>query len=260
MNHLDILIPCCVAFAIFIYLLWYIESRIRNVARQIALDSPLRKVMTVSVELRREFFMEALKLSDEEIDASPRMVRHISLHLQTWKAHYQGDVGFYGERGEELRRDKIWEFPTTSSQFPLDLAKCSLFGKAGEKADSDSDSGRSAPERLEVLLSHKAIIIYARDGRFEWRVNSGHSYKPSPSDLVIPIREDDLQEYRDTYGHDDPDWLMITGHNRYYKRLGRWAAWRVLAVFPEPLSSTTFFLDGSPEKPNDQALTGAPDD
>jgi len=258
MNRLDILIPCCAAFAIFIF--WYIDSRIRGVARQIALDSPLRKVMKMSVELRREFFVEALKLSDEEIDASPRIVRHVSLHLQTWKAHYQGEIGFYGERGEELKRSKIWAIPTTSSQFPLDLAECSLFGKSDGKTDSDSDFGPSAPERLEVLLSHKAIIICARNGRFGSHVNSCTSYKPRPSDLVIPIREDDLQEYRDTYGHDDPDWLMMTGYNRYYRRQGRWASWSASAVFPGSLSSTTSSLDSTPVKPNDQALTGAPDD
>jgi hypothetical protein len=122
--------------------------------------------------------------------------------------------------------------------------------EADEKQDSVSEFGPASPEKLAVLLSHKTIIIRARDGRFDWHASSGHSYKPSPSDLVIPIREDDLHDYVDTYGDDDLDWFMVAGYSRRYKRDGRWASWSMTAVYPKALSSTTSVLDKSAVRPN----------
>jgi hypothetical protein len=133
----------------------------------------------------------------------------------------------------------------------LELARYPLFGKTFEQKDGSSDVGPKSPEKLMVLLSHKAIMVRARDGRFDWGLCYGHSYTPSSSELVIPIREDDLYEYVDNYGHDDADFLMMRGRARRYKRDGRWASWRITAVYPEPLSSTASALDKNPVKPND---------
>jgi len=220
MNRFDILILCCSAFGLFIF--WYIDRQMRTVSRQIEFDSPLREVIAANVELQREFLSEALKLSAEEIDGSREMVLGIRLRLQIWKAHYSGDVAFFRKMGEEpFKRESIHEFPTSTFQFPLALAKCSLFVQAHERGVDELDFGPHSTEKLEVLLSHKAIIIRARDGRFESDA-SGHSYKPRSSDLVIPIREEDLQEFVDTFGRDDPDWLMMTGNERRYQCQGRW--------------------------------------
>jgi hypothetical protein len=247
MARLDILILCCVAFAFLV--LWYIDRQVRDVTRQIEFDSPLREVIAVNVEIQRKCFSEALKLSDEEIDAAPRIVRGIRLRLQVWKTHYSGDIAFYGKLGEGpcWKREDIQEFPTSTFQFLLVLAQHPLLGPADE---SRSDFGLKAPEGLEVLLSHKAIIIRGRDGRFECDA-AGHCYKPRPSDLVIPTREADLREYVDTFGLDDPDWLMVTGRTRHYERRGRWAVWTLCAVSPKSVSSTISSLDDSAVKPND---------
>jgi hypothetical protein len=249
MTRVDIFFACLLLVSF--YLFWRIDQ-LHHRLRQVERDSLLREVMTVSVQLRREYFSEALKLSDEEIDGAPQTVRGIWLRLLIWKAHYSGDIAFFRGPGEEPKRESIYQFPTDSFQFPVELARCCLFGEADEKQDSVLEFGPKSPEKLEVLLSHKAIIIRARDGRFEWAVSSGHSYKLRPSDLVIPIREDDLQEYLDTYGHDDADFLMMMGRERRYKRDGRWASWRIAAVCPEALSSTTSVLDESPVEPNDK--------
>ena len=247
MDRLDILILCCVAFTILIF--WYIDRQIRAVARQIEFDSPLREVIAVNIEIQRKFFSEALRLSDEEIDAAPRIVRGIRLRLQVWKTHYSGDIAFYGELGEEpcLKREDIYAFPTSTFQFPVVLAQHPLLGPADK---SGPHFGPKASESLEVLLSHKAIIVRARDGRFEFDA-AGHCYKPRPSDLVIPTREADLKEYVDTFGCDDPDWLMMTGQQRRYERRGRWAMWTMFAVSPGSLSSTMLSLDDGAVKPSD---------
>jgi hypothetical protein len=232
-----------------VYLLHQFE-RLRNRVHRLEFEPPLREVMTICVELGREFFAEALNLPDDEID-NPEMVRAIWLRLQIWKEHYTGDIAFHVRFGEEpLKRASISEFPTTSFQFPLELATYPLFGKEFEQRNP-SDSGANSAEKLVVLLSHKAIIIRARDGCFAGGVSSGHSYQPSTSDLVIPIREDDLHEYIDNFGHDDPDFLMMAGSVRRYERSGRWASWSITALFPEVLSFTTAHLDKSTVKPND---------
>jgi len=54
------------------------------------------------------------------------------------------------------------------------------------------------------------------------------------SDFVIPIREDDLQEYRENTP-DDADWDMTAGQKRFYERSGRWGSWRVSSVSPKTL-------------------------
>jgi hypothetical protein len=245
MNRVDIVILCCLA----IFILWYIHRQIRILSQQIEFDSPLREVIAAQVELQNEFLSEALKLSEQEISGATQIIRGITVQLQIWKAHYSGEVAFYRKFAEEpVKRTIIHEFPTSHYQFPLALAKHTLFAVADE--NFHLDFGPNSPEKLEVLLSHKAIIIRARDGRFEWDA-SGHCYKQQPSDLVIPIREQDLQECVDTYGQDDPDWSMMTGHERRYERRGRWARWSIFAVFPESLSRTTSSLDASVVKPND---------
>jgi hypothetical protein len=248
-TGVDISLAC--GLLISFYLFWRIDQ-LHHRLRRVESDGLLREVITVSVQLSREYFSEALKLSDEEIDGSPQAVRGMRLRLLTWKAHYTGDIAFFRGPGEDPKRESVYEFPTVSFQFPLELARCCLFGEADERQDSVSGFGPGSPEKLAVLLSHKAIIIRARDGRFDWRVSSGHSYKPGPSDLVIPIREDDLHDYLDTYGHDDLDWVMVAGHARRYKRDGRWATWSMTAIYPEALSSTTSVLDKSAVKPNDK--------
>src|SRR5258708_38874439 len=127
----DIFLACWLIMTL--YLFWRIG--------QLERDSPLREVMTVSVQLRREYFSEALKLSDEEIDGSPQAVRGIWLRLLIWKAHYTGEITFFRGSGEEPKRERIYEFPTDSFQFPLGLATCGLFGEADEKQESVSDFG-----------------------------------------------------------------------------------------------------------------------
>ena len=239
MTGVDISLAC--GLLISFYLFWRIDQ-LHHRLRRVESDGLLREVITVSVQLSR----------DEEIDGSPQAVRGMRLRLLTWKAHYTGDIAFFRGPGEDPKRESVYEFPTVSFQFPLELARCCLFGEADERQDSVSGFGPGSPEKLAVLLSHKAIIIRARDGRFDWRVSSGHSYKPGPSDLVIPIREDDLHDYLDTYGHDDLDWVMVAGHARRYKRDGRWATWSMTAIYPEALSSTTSVLDKSAVKPNDK--------
>ena len=240
----------CLAMVI-LYLGWRI-GQLRDRVRRLEFEGPLREVITVSVELRPEFFSEALKLPREEISRSSEMVRAIWLRLQIWKDHYTGEIAFYARFGEEpLGRSSICEFPTDSFQFPLELARCVLFGKALDRENRSFDFGPTSSEKLVVLLSQKALVIRARDGRFDWIASSGHCYKPSPSDLLIPIREDDLDEFLDNYGHDDPDWLQMKGLDRHYKRDGRWANWRITALYPESLSWTTAHFDKSAVKPND---------
>jgi len=98
MDRLDILILCCVAFTILIF--WYIDRQIRAVARQIEFDSPLREVIAVNIEIQRKFFSEALRLSDEEIDAAPRIVRGIRLRSGLEDPLFRRHC-IYGELGEE---------------------------------------------------------------------------------------------------------------------------------------------------------------
>jgi len=249
-TRVDVFLTCLL-LGIF-YLLWRIDQLHRRLG-DVERDSLLHEVMWVTVQLRREYFLEALGLSDEETDGAPHAVRGIGLRLSIWKAHYSGEVVFFRGPGEEPKRESIFESPTFSSQFPLEVARCCLFRDSDENQDTLLDFGPKSPEKLEVLLSHKAIIIRTRDGRFEWGVSgTGHLYKPRPSDVVIPIREDDLFEYLDTYGRDDADFLMMMGDARRYKRDGRWATWNITAVYPKPFSRTTTRLDQSAVKPNDR--------
>jgi hypothetical protein len=129
--------------------------------------------------------------------------RRWALRLLIWKAHYSGDIALFRGTADAPERKNIYEFPTVSFQFPLELASSGLLRALDEKQDSTSEFGPKVPERLNVLLSHNAIIIRPRNGRFDWRLSSGRSHKPSSSDLVIPIREDDLDDYEDTYGSGD---------------------------------------------------------
>ena len=61
-----------------------------------------------------------------------------------------------------------------------------------------------------------------------------------------------FRERVDTYGRDDADWLMMTGHARRYEPAGRWASWSITAVNPELLSETTAHLDNGEVRPNDK--------
>jgi hypothetical protein len=232
----------------------YVLHRIGNLhnrVHRLEFESPLRQVIAVNVELKRQFFSESLQLPDDEVDF-PEIVRAIRLRLQLWKGHYAGDVSFYANFDEErLDRSEFSEYPTRSSQFPIELAAYPLFGKRLDVQIGPPAVGANSPEKLVVLLSHKAIIIRARDGRFPGNVSSGHLYRPEARDLLIPIRADDLREYEDDFGHDDPDFLQMIGSSRRYQWSGRWAAWNLAAVSPEILSFTTSFLDKSPVRPND---------
>jgi hypothetical protein len=245
----DIFFACWLL--VTLYLFWRI-SQLQHRLRQVEFDGDLREVVEANVQLRREYFSEALALSDQEIDSSPQRVRGISLRILIWKAHYSGDIALFREPGEKPKHESICEFPTVLFQFPLELASCGLLREIDEKQKSVLEFGPKSPEKLNVLLSHKAIIIRPRDGRFDWGISSGRSYKPRPSDLVIPIREGDLDKYEDTYGSGDADWHMMTGSARRYKRDGRWADWSIAAVYPKPLSGTTARLDQSAVKPNDK--------
>jgi hypothetical protein len=235
-----------VVIGVAVCIIWYFHKLMRVFIRQIEFRSPLREVIKVGIELQNMFFTEALKLSDEEISGNSDIVHGIQLHLRIWKAHYSGDISFYRKLGEEpLKSVKIQEFPTVRYQFPISLAEHSLFGLPDQ--NRLFDFGPNGTEKLEVLLSHKAIIVRARDGDL-WRSASSTE---RPSEIVIPIREQDLTEYVDTFGNDDPDWFRATGLQRRYQRRGRWAWWNMSAVYPQSLSWTTSFLDKSAIKPND---------
>jgi len=91
-TRVDIFLAC--GLLVGLYLFWRIDQ-LHHRLRRVESDSPLREVITVSVQLRREYFSEALKLSDAEIDGSSQAVRGMWLRLLTWRAHYTGatDVG-----------------------------------------------------------------------------------------------------------------------------------------------------------------------
>jgi hypothetical protein len=150
-TGVDISLAC--GLLISFYLFWPIDQ-LHHRLRRVESDGLLREVITVSVQLSREYFSEALKLSDEEIDGSPQAVRGMRLRLLTWKAHYTGDIAFFRGPGEGPKRESVYEFPTVSFQFPLELARCCLFGEADERQDSVSGFGPGSPEKLAVLLSH----------------------------------------------------------------------------------------------------------
>jgi hypothetical protein len=131
---------------------------------------------------------------------------------------------------------------------PHQWARYPLFGREFEQKDHPLDFSANGPEKLVVLLSGlpaAGLPFFPTSGPVTRR------YRASPSDLVIPIREDDLQAYVDNAGRDDPDFRMIAGRSRRYQRSGRWASWSISAVFPELLFWATAGLDKSPVKPND---------
>ena len=92
MTRLDIVVLCCLAFAIFIF--WYIKKQMHILTRQIEFDSPLREVIAAQVELRREFLSEVLKLSDEEIEGTPQIIRGITVRLQSGRLTTQVKLPF----------------------------------------------------------------------------------------------------------------------------------------------------------------------
>ena len=159
MTRVDVFLTCLL-LGIF-YLLWRIDQLHRRLG-DVERDSLLHEVMWVTVQLRREYFSEALNLSEVETDGSREAVRGIWLRILIWKAHYIGDIAFFRGGWGRPKRESVHEFPTVSCQFPLELATCCLFEEAGKKQDSVSEFGPGTPEKLEVLLSHKAIIIHRR--------------------------------------------------------------------------------------------------
>jgi hypothetical protein len=234
-TELGILTVCGILF-LFVYMR-YLD---RLAVRRIELDVPLREVLAIHIGLKQKFFAEALKLSDEEIDSSPELVRSIRIRVQIWKGHYSGDVAFYGNDEVALKQNEIYEFPTTSDQFPMALGQCPLLRKGADTDAESFDFGQGSPEKLEVLLSHKAVIVRAKDGRFGIRP-AGPFFKSDLLDLVIPTREADLAQWVDTFGQDDPDWLSVAGRTRRYERDGIWVNWSISAVNPMALSWTTSF-------------------
>lgn len=228
-----------------VYVQWYVD---RQLKRRMALDVPLQEVIAVTIWPKREYFLEALKLSANDFDAAPERVSTIRVRLQRWKSHYSGDVSFYNQNGLIIQKCEIDQFPTTSDQFPVKLGESTLLRKDREGEEPSLGSGPN--EKLEVLLSQCAFIVRAKDGRFGIR-NSGPFFESDLSDLLIPTRESDLAPFLDTFGRDDADFLLVTGHTRRYERDGRWATWQMSTVTPESISWMTKFLDKSPVKLND---------
>ena len=251
MSELHWMALSCLGFAIFLF--WYLNRGLGQLAQRIALDSPLKEVLNLRVELKRTYFTDALKLAEAEIDGGRGLLTVISMRLFIWKTHYSGEISFFGgSDGKLLKQEPICLFPTCQFQFPLELTKQKLFvppvGEASEEVQQYFDFGPRSPEKIEVLLSHKSIVVRARDGRFGMG-ESGIHFKLAPSDLVIPIRRFDLADYRDTYGEDDAHWLMMVGDERRYKREGDWADWRLMTVRPQPISEVTSRLDQSVTMP-----------
>lgn len=247
MTRLDLVIVCGLIFLAYIH--WYIHEVIRSGERNLKLDVPLREVIAVTVQLKDEFFTEALMLSCDEVAAAPQLVRSAFIRIEIWKGHYSGTISFRDGNGALLRENYILELPTTNWEFPVSLSSCPLL-KNYEEGSVVFDIGANSPEKLEALISHKALMLRAKDGRFSSK-HSGASFKADPSDIVIPIREGDLEPYVDDYGSDDPDWLMGTGSSRRYKRRGRWAYWTITAVCPVALDWTMRLLDATPAQLND---------
>jgi hypothetical protein len=254
--------------AVLLYLIYRLEKRIE---RMIDLDTPLRQVFFASVDLQNEFFSQALKLSEDEIRNLRDRLMAVRIELQIWKSHYAAKIGFFGRRKEgtfayELaKREEVLEAPSWS-QFPLCLAKCPLLDLTLETNKTKAfDFGPNVPEKLEVLLTHKALILRPRDGRLGYGRSEWSSRNdPRPTDLVIPIREADLEEYEDR--NSDADWMLTVGRDRFYRRSGRWMNWTAWSVSPKSLFGwlgTTSSMDASPVKLNDggkSALQGSLDD
>lgn len=246
MSVKDTLIIIIVAGLLLVgYVQWYVD---RQLKRRLEFDLPLREVIAVTIWLKREYFLEALGLSGDEIDAAPDRVSAIRVRLQCWKSHYSGDIFFYNQVGSVIQERTIYEFPTASYQFPLGLGEGTLLRK--DQDGEEPSFGWSSNERLEVLLSPSAFIVRAKDGRFKIK-NSGSFFKSDVADLLIPTRESDLEPLEDSYGRDDPDFLLVTGQTRSYERDGRWARWQMSAVNPAPISWTTSSIDKKPLKLSD---------
>lgn len=235
------------------YLGWWI-SRLQDRLRQVETDRGLREVVDVAVQLEQKYFSEALRLSSGEISDHKSIVSGFSIHLKIWSSHYTGTIKVFRGPGVAPRSININEFPTSEYQFPLPLVRCGLFEELDETRNELLDFGPTSPEKLEVLLSHKSIIVLPRDGRFNW-ARTGHKYKPDQCHLIVPIRESDLDEYVETSLSDDVDWLTLTGDERFYDRTGDWASWEIRAVYPKPLSSTTAHLDQDAVEPSDKKKT-----
>jgi hypothetical protein len=257
-NHLNsILWGEAFALALLLVWLWRTQQRLRAlVIWNSEYDTPLREVVTVQVEIEREFLLEALKLPAEEIATTE--VGAIKLRLEIWKDHYSGEIAFFGKSTgislPLLECDEVHVYPTDMFQFPIRLGSYPLFGRT-EQHDRYPNFGPNSQEKLEVLLFHRAIVIRAVDGRFPW-ARARYSYQPIASDLVIPLRSDDLAEYRDRYGEDDARWLMMVGNEQRYRQHGRWMCWSVCTTPPQMLSrfkQTPF--DTQPVKANDGGAT-----
>jgi len=199
-----ILVDSCltmVRYSFFLYLLYLIDKTNKSNSRQIGWDHPLRQVLYANIELRDEFFSEALRLSDEEIKEATMRLRVVNIQLHIWKDHYSGRITFYGNADgsgyEMVKCEDILEIPTVKYQFPLRLEKCPLLDLTVKT--KPGNGGKGTAENLEVLLSHKAIILRACDGRFwdedvKWPL---HQTDPRPTDstskpLVRPVRPERL--------------------------------------------------------------------
>jgi hypothetical protein len=255
-HYLDTLWSQYGLVLVFLYLLYLINKANKYINRQVSWDHPLHQVFHATIHLRDEFFSEALRLPSGKISQATMRLRAVSVELQIWKDHYSGEITFWGKSDPEdlgyevSKREKIFETPTSSYQFP---AKCELLDLT--VPTKPHDFGKSTTEKLQVLLSHRAIILRACDGRF-WDEDTSwplHRNDPRPTDLVIPIREDDLYEYK-AETPDDADWNREHGLERFYKRSGRWADWGAWSVSPRVLfgeSGVTSRLDAGPVKLND---------
>jgi hypothetical protein len=80
---------------LFIYLTDKFASRSisrtrKSIKPQIDIDTPLRQVFSVNIELQNEFFSQALKFSEEEVHNLRDKLKAVKIDLQIWKSHYAG--------------------------------------------------------------------------------------------------------------------------------------------------------------------------
>lgn len=262
MSKLDLAI--LVGILLFFYLYWIVSDLIRRVYRFIESDDALVEVVIANVNFTRAFLIEACKLSSETLDLvnqqqassvvlqpsagfpSQRLISGLHIELRVWKGHYSGEVKFYGQ-DNLVKSDRIFEVPTASSQFPMLLSSCEPLMTELREQEEGFD-GHKPNIEIEVLLSHKALIIRGNHGDLGNK-RQYYYYQAEEAELVIPTRDADLAPFYDMYGRDDPDWLRIEGGTTRYKHAGRWARWSLIKQPCRSLSRTTRSLDHGPVVP-----------
>jgi len=132
----------------------------------------------VSVQLSREYFSEALKLSDEEIDGfTTRQCAECGSPL-TWKAHYTGDIAFFRGAWEDPKRESVTSSDSLVS-ISIELARCCLSGRTTEAGQRFGVLARGR-RRSSQFYCHTRPSSFVQETAASTGVfSSGHSYKPA---------------------------------------------------------------------------------